>query len=106
MFTMLLLCKGIVKMEELSELIQRVTEKTKKMKAELVMKTDALTQLQIELQNITSQKAEFEQRVKELEKELAQAKEIRLVSNQEIDLNERIDELVREIDDCIHHLKQ
>lgn len=106
MFTMLLLCKGIVKMEELSELIQRVTEKTKKMKAELVMKTDALTQLQIELQNITSQKAEFEQRVKELEKELAQAKEIRVVSNQEIDLTERIDELVREIDDCIHHLKQ
>ena len=106
MFTMLLLCKGIVKMEELSELIQRVTEKSKKMKAELVMKTDALTQLQIELQNITSQKAEFEQRVKELEKELAQAKEIRVVSNQEIDLNERIDELVREIDDCIHHLKQ
>ena len=106
MFTMLLLCKGIIKMEELSELIQRVTEKSKKMKAELVMKTDALTQLQIELQNITSQKAEFEQRVKELEKELAQAKEIRVESNQEIDLNERIDELVREIDDCIHHLKQ
>jgi len=106
MFTMLLLCKGIIKMEELSELIQRVTEKSKKMKAELVMKTDALTQLQLELQNITSQKAEFEQRVKELEKELAQAKEIRVESSQEIDLNERIDELVREIDECIHHLKQ
>lgn len=103
---MLLLCKGIIKMEELSGLIQQVTEKSKKMKAELVMKTDALNQLQVEFNKLTSQKAEFEQRVKNLEEELAQAKEIREETSQEVDLNARIDELVREIDECIHHLKQ
>ena len=93
-------------MEELSALIQQVTEKSKLIKINLIEKTNLVEQLQVEIGTLRSEKAEFEQRVNDLERELAQAKTIGHSNEQKVDLNDRIDELVREIDECIHHLKQ
>jgi len=93
-------------MKELSALIQQVTEKSKLMKIDLVEKTNEIERLQKELEKLRSEKAESERKVDELKREVARATMVQHSNQPDGGLNERIDELVREIDECIHHLKQ
>ncbi len=93
-------------MKELSALIQQVTEKSKLMKVDLIEKTSEIERLQKELEKLRSEKAESERKVDELKREIARATMVQHSNQPDGGLNERIDELVREIDECIHHLKQ
>lgn len=94
------------KMEELIDLIQHVSKRSLELKSELTEKVKELALLQEELSILHSEKANFTLRIEGLERELAHVKEIQSSESKKIDFNERIDELVREIDECVHQLKQ
>lgn len=94
-------------MEDFLSLIQNVSDKALYFKT----KSEELNARVLELQNeITSLKNDLNERNAEIET-LKSKREVEIVSQNAltkppVDLNARIDELVREIDACLLHLKR
>jgi hypothetical protein len=93
-------------MEELYKLIQEVEIQSKKLKSKLNEKSDEVAILKHQLNSITEQKNEYEAKLMHLTASLEQKNTMEGKSINENDLHQRVDELVREIDECIAHLKQ
>jgi uncharacterized coiled-coil DUF342 family protein len=93
--------------EDFLSLIQSVSDKALYFKS----KSQELSVRMLELQNeISSLKQELNERSAEIE-ELKSKRNVENMSqdasiNVEVDMNARIDELVREIDACLLHLKK
>ncbi|GEM_PF-3129012 len=94
-------------MEDFLSLIQNVSDKALYFKS----KSEGLEARVLELQNeISSLKKDLNERNAEIES-LRSKREVEIISqnvpaNASVDLNARIDELVREIDACLLHLKR
>jgi len=93
-------------MNELNSLIQRVAEKSKSLKSEVAEKAIQIETLQTRVNLLLSEKAELEEQVNDLRQQLTQLSDNVISESTDTIFNNRIDELVREIDECIHHLKQ
>jgi len=93
--------------EDFLSLIQNVSDKALYFKS----KSEGLEARVLELQNeISSLKKDLNERNAEIES-LRSKREVEIISqnvpaNASVDLNARIDELVREIDACLLHLKR
>jgi predicted nuclease with TOPRIM domain len=93
-------------MDELTGLIQQVVERTRKLRADLTAEVAEKERIQVELNRVISDNTRNQERLREMEQEIAKLREETLVKEPVADLNARIDELVREIDECVHHLKK
>lgn len=93
-------------MNELNNLIQRVAEKSKSLKSEVAERAIQIETLQTKVNLLLSEKAELEEQVNDLKQQLTQLSDNVISESTDTIFNNRIDELVREIDECIHHLKQ
>lgn len=93
-------------MEELLSLIQQVANQSKRLKEEVDLKTLEIDRLKAELIETTAQKTESEAKLMQLTEELKHKNIPVSTVETTVNVHERVDELVKEIDECIHHLKR
>jgi predicted nuclease with TOPRIM domain len=93
-------------MDELSGLIQQVAQRSRALRDRLAIEVAEKERLQVELSRVISENARTEERLRELEQEVVRLRNQKPAEVSVNDLNERIDELVREIDECVLHLKR
>lgn len=94
------------RMEELLSLIQQVANQSKRLKEEVDLKTLEINRLKAELIDTTAQKTECEAKLIQLTGELKHKNIPASTVETTVNVHERVDELVKEIDECIHHLKR
>lgn len=93
-------------MEELISLIQQVANQSKKLKEELILKEQKIAQLNAELNETIALKIEFEAKLTQLTEQLKHENATNEKVDQTENLQEQVEELVKEIDACILHLRE
>lgn len=93
-------------MDELTDLIAQLETKSLALKNEVEAKKQAIAQLESDFANLFAEKTNCETKLAQLAEDLKHKDAHSTMQSQGMDLNDRVDELVREIDECIHHLKQ
>lgn len=93
-------------MDELTGLIQQVAHRTRSLRERVVAEVAEKERLQVELTRVISENGRIQERLRDLEQEVVRLRENQVVNVPTVDLNVRIDELVREIDECVLHLKK
>lgn len=93
-------------MEELTDLIQQIATQSRKLKEALALKTEEIEQLKAELNQSKSLNTQFEKKLLEITEQSKREKTPVESKDLNDDLQERVNELVKEIDACILHLKQ
>jgi predicted nuclease with TOPRIM domain len=93
-------------MDELTGLIQQVASRTRVLRERVTAEVAEKERLQVELNRVITENGRIQERLRELEQEVVRLRENQVVNVPTVDLNARIDELVREIDECVLHLKK